>query len=126
MPYLPPQNNRQDSTSELAARKASKVTPLEIAQQVICLTSEGEPWHEGKTGFNGFISSFRKGKDKAGLVGVNFSDLRGTAVTRMALAGCTVPQICAITGHSHAEANAILESHYLHRIRSSPGMRLTS
>jgi hypothetical protein len=26
-----------------------------------------------------------------------------------------VPEICAITGHSHGEANAILEAHYLHR-----------
>jgi hypothetical protein len=46
---------------------------------------------------------------------VNFGDLRGTAVTRLALSGCTVPEICAITGHSHAEANATLEAHYLHR-----------
>jgi hypothetical protein len=45
----------------------------------------------------------------------NISDLRGTAVTRLALANGTVPEICAITGHSHAEANAILEAHYLHR-----------
>jgi hypothetical protein len=41
--------------------------------------------------------------------------LRGTAVTRLALAGRTVPEICAITGHSHDEANAILQAHYLHR-----------
>jgi len=27
----------------------------------------------------------------------------------------TVPEICAITGHSHDEANAILQAHYLHR-----------
>lgn len=40
-------------------------------------------------------------------------ELRGTAVTRLALSGCTVSEICAI--HSHAEANAILEAHYLHR-----------
>lgn len=98
-----------------AARLAAKVTPLKIEDEAICLNSEGEPWREGRDGFNGFISSFRKAKEKAGIEGVNFGDLRGTAVTRLALSGCTVPEICAITGHSHTEANAILEAHYLHR-----------
>jgi hypothetical protein len=42
-------------------------------------------------------SSFRKAKAKAGLDGVNFADLRGTAVTRLVLAGCPVPEICAAT-----------------------------
>jgi hypothetical protein len=28
---------------------------------------------------------------------------------------CTVPEICAITGHSHEDANRILQAHYLHR-----------
>jgi hypothetical protein len=31
------------------------------------------------------------------------------------LAGCTVPEICAITGHSHEDANRIVQAHYLHR-----------
>ncbi|OCC01813.1 hypothetical protein BA190_26740 [Labrys sp. WJW] len=39
-------------------------------------------------------------------------DLRDTAVTWLARAGCTVPQICAITGHSEASVYAILK-HYL-------------
>jgi integrase len=99
----------------LAVRKAAKVSPLHLEEEMICLNSEGEPWREGRAGYNGFISSFRKAKEEAGLTGVNFSDLRGTAVTRLALAGCTVPEICAITGHSHEEANAILAAHYLHR-----------
>jgi integrase len=97
------------------ARLSAKVTPLKFEDEAICLNSEGEPWREGRDGFNGFISSFRKAKAKAGIEGVSFGDLRGTAVTRLALSGCTVPEICAITGHSHAEANAILEAHYLHR-----------
>lgn len=101
--------------AELALRRAAKVLALKIEDQTICLNSEGEPWREGRAGYNGFISSFRKAKAIAKIEGVSFSDLRGTAVTRLALAGCTVPEICAITGHSHAEANAILEAHYLHR-----------
>jgi integrase len=47
--------------------------------------------------------------DKAGITGLNFHDLRGTAVTRMAEAGCPVPAIAAITGHSLRDANAIMD-----------------
>ena len=31
----------------------------------------------------------------------------------MVLAGCTVPQIAAITGHSLKDVEAILDAHYL-------------
>ncbi len=37
---------------------------------------------------------------KAGITELHFHDLRGTAVTMLAEAGCTTPQIAAITGHS--------------------------
>ncbi len=40
---------------------------------------------------------------------LHFNDLRGTAVTLLAEAGATVPQICAITGHTLASATRILE-----------------
>jgi integrase len=39
-------------------------------------------------------------------------DLRDTAVTRLALAGCTLPQIAAITGHNFATITQVL-GHYL-------------
>jgi integrase len=52
---------------------------------------------------------------KAGIVGVTFHDLRGTAVTRLAIVGCTEPQIAAITGHSLADVRSILDANYLHR-----------
>jgi integrase len=44
---------------------------------------------------------------------LHFHDLSGTAVTRLALAGCTVPQIAAITGHSLKDVEQILDAHYL-------------
>jgi hypothetical protein len=37
----------------------------------------------------------------AGIIGVTFSDLRGTSVTRLALAERTEAQIASITGHIH-------------------------
>ena len=51
----------------------------------------------------------------AGINGVTFNDLRGTAVTRLALAGCTEAQVASITGHSLRDVRSILDSHYLHR-----------
>jgi integrase len=70
----------------------------------------GRPW----TG-DGFRASWGKAFDKAKLgdAGLHFHDLRGTAVTRLALSSCTVPQIAAITGHSPRDVEAILEAHYL-------------
>jgi hypothetical protein len=41
--------------AEFAARRAAKVSPLKIEMQTICLTSEGEAWQEGKSGYTGFI-----------------------------------------------------------------------
>jgi hypothetical protein len=34
-------------------------------------------------------------------------------VTRLALSGCTTPQIAAITGHSPRDVDEILKAHYL-------------
>jgi hypothetical protein len=39
-------------------------------------------------------------------------DLRDTAVTWLALAGATIPEICAVTGHSLQSATSVLK-HYL-------------
>jgi integrase len=47
--------------------------------------------------------------------GLTFHDLRGTAVLRLALAGCTVPEIATITGHSIRDVQSILDSNYFHR-----------
>jgi integrase len=49
---------------------------------------------------DGFGASWRKAARKAGINGLTFHDLKGTAVLRVALAVCTVPEIATITGHS--------------------------
>lgn len=78
---------------------------------VSVLTTEGgRPWTN-----SGFRASWRKACEKAGIVGVTFHDLRGTAVTRLAVAGCTVAEIATITGHSLRDVGAILDSSYLSR-----------
>jgi len=50
---------------------------------------------------------------RAGVVGVTFHDLRATAVTPLAIAGCTEAEIA--TGHSLRSVRAILDTHYLAR-----------
>ena len=46
---------------------------------------------------------------------MTFHDLRGTAVTRLALVGCTEAEIATLTGHSMRDVPAILDANYLHR-----------
>ena len=46
------------------------------------------------------------------LKGFRDQDLRDTSVTWLGRAGCTIPEICAITGHSETSATEIMK-HYL-------------
>jgi integrase len=62
---------------------------------MILTNSDGKPWTS-----DGFRTSWGKACKAAGIVGVTFHDLRGTAVTRLALAGCTEAEIATITGHT--------------------------
>lgn len=48
------------------------------------------------------------------LAGFRDQDLRDTAVTWLALAECTIPEIAAVTGHSLQSITSVLE-HYLAR-----------
>ena len=77
---------------------------------VILTTAKGMAWTS-----DGFRTSWGRACDNAGIAGVTFHDLRGSAVTRLAEAGCTVPEIATITGHSLATVEAILDAHYLSR-----------
>jgi integrase len=91
--------------------------PLKLAldaaakRSTIMLTnSEGKPWTS-----DGFRASWRKACTAAGIVGVTFNDLRGTAVTRLALAEASEAEIATITGHSLRDVRSILDAHYLAR-----------
>jgi len=77
---------------------------------LILATAAGERWTP-----DGFRSSWRKACAKAGVEALTFHDLRGSAVTRLALAGCTEPEIAAITGLSIRDVSTILDVHYLSR-----------
>jgi integrase len=77
---------------------------------IILTNSDGKPWTS-----DGFRASWRKACKAAGVVGVTLHDLRGTAVTRLALAGCTEAEIVTITGHSMRSVRALVDTHYLKR-----------
>jgi integrase len=74
----------------------------------ILVNSFGRPWTE-----DGFRASWNKAFRKTPLKDLHFHDLRGTAVTRLALSNCSVPEIAAITGHSMKTVHEILDAHYL-------------
>jgi integrase len=90
--------------AELDQAAMHKCSPL------ILVNSLGRPWTQG-----GFRSSWGDVCKKAGIVDLTFNDLRGTAVTRLALAGCSEPEIASITGHSLRDVRSILDTHYLRR-----------
>ena len=77
---------------------------------IILTNSAGAPWTS-----DGFRASWGKACKRVGVVGLTFHDLRGTAVTRLAIAGCTEAEIATITGHSLRDVRSILDAHYLHR-----------
>jgi integrase len=77
---------------------------------IMLTNSEGKPWTS-----DGFRASWGKACKAAGIVGVTFHDLRGTAVTRLALVDCSEAQIATITGHSLRDVYSILDANYLHR-----------
>jgi integrase len=92
-----------------APLKAMLDTAPRIAKVVLTTTRNGA-WTE-----DGFRASWGKACDAAEIDGLTFHDLRGSAVTRLFMAGAGVGEIAAITGHSLADVEAILDAHYFGR-----------
>jgi integrase len=77
---------------------------------IILTNSDGKPWTS-----DGFRASWRKACAVASVRDVTFHDLRGTAVTRLALVEATEAEIASVTGLSLRDVHAILDMHYLAR-----------
>jgi integrase len=86
---------------------------------VVLTTKTSRPWKPRY-----FKAQWDAASKKAGITDLHFHDLRGTAVTMLAEAGCTTPQIAAITGHSLKTVTAILDK-YLARTRVLAGEAVT-
>src|SRR5665647_1710285 len=107
----------------LRQRKTGAYVPIPVADALkdaldaaprrspIMLTnSGGKPWSE-----SGFQGAWGKATMRAGIRGLTFHDLRGTAVVTLARAGCNEVEIYSITGHKPGDVQAILTTHYLPR-----------
>ena len=77
---------------------------------LVLTNSRGRPWTS-----DGFRTSWGKACAKAGITGLTFHDLRGSAVVRLAIADATFPELATLTGHSLKDVEAILDAHYLGR-----------
>ncbi len=87
-------------------RKA--LTAIKDRKGITILTApNGRPWTS-----DAFQKAWKAAFKASGLTAdLHFHDLRGTAVTRLAEAGCTIPQIAAITGHKPHSAQRILSAY---------------
>lgn len=92
---------------------------LDRTTAVVLTTKTGRPWKPRY-----FKAQWEIASTAAGITGLHFHDLRGTAITMLAEAGCTTPQIAAITGHSLKTVTAILDK-YLARTRVLAGEAVT-
>jgi integrase len=92
--------------SELERARAEQAARRRLGL-VILIGERGQPYQA-----DGFRHRFAKVAKAAGLEGLTFLDLRRTAVVRLAEAGCTVPEIAAITGHAIHETQRILDTYW--------------
>ena len=79
---------------------------------VILTTKTGRAWQKRY-----FAEQWDEASKAAGITDLHFHDLRGTAVTMLAEAGCSVPEIASITGHSLKSVHTILEK-YMSRTKA--------
>jgi len=81
----------------------------EAGRATVLVNSYGDRWTS-----TGFRASWRKEMSRLGIKGVTFHDLRGTGISWLHHEGkLSIADIAAISGHSAAEAEAIIRRHYL-------------
>ncbi len=91
-------------TAEL--RRALDLAPR-TATTIVAAETTRRPYTERH-----FQATFRRIADVAGLPrDLEYRDLRRTAVVRLAEAGCSVPEIAAISGHELKRTLQILETY---------------
>ena len=95
-------------TVRVAPELLALIADLPRTSPVMFLSGDGRPWTS-----DGFRTSFGRACAKAGIKGLTFHDLRGTAITRLALDGCSAIEIAAIVGLSEGDVSKMLDRHYL-------------
>jgi integrase len=121
------------NTIKLRQRKTGAYVPIPVTDElkaaldavpkqspIILTNSDAKPWSE-----SGFQGAWGKATMRAGIRGLTFHDLRGTAVVTLARAGCNEVEIYSITGHKPGDVQAILTAHYLPRDAEVAGNAIT-
>ncbi|WP_341909616.1 hypothetical protein [Ferrovibrio terrae] len=116
---IPVANLQQISDRLPAALARAQILAPDAPQLIICETTKAG-W--SKDHFRHVFSEIRAqaakscpsllGDEGAGLPSALFMDLRDTAITRLALAECTLDEICSWSGHSRAGVTDVLK-HYI-------------
>jgi integrase len=83
---------------------------------LIFTTATGRAWQKRYVARQFETARTKAAKVLPEVADLHFHDTRGTAITMLAEAGASVPEIAAITGHSYRTINSILEK-YLPRTR---------
>ena len=83
---------------------------------LIFTTTNGRAWQKRYVAHHFEMARAKAAKALPEIIELHFHDTRGTAITMLAEAGASVPEIAAITGHSYRSINSILEK-YLPRTR---------
>lgn len=109
VPHTPELERRLEAVR--ARRAAGTIVDLALARRVV-LDEAGRPYTRESFGRAWRQVRAAAAADMPAIAGKLFLDLRDTAVTRLALAGCTVPEIRAVTGHTLATVHDVL-AHYL-------------
>jgi integrase len=101
---------RRSVTIKVGAPLKAALDAAPKRSPIMLVNTDGKPWTS-----DGFRASWGKACKRAGITDLTFHDLRGTAVTRLALAGNNEIQIATITGHSLSSTRGILDRNYLAR-----------
>ncbi|MGE0212277.1 MAG: hypothetical protein AB7S41_11330 [Parvibaculaceae bacterium] len=108
---VPPTRELQ---ARLAAAKARRKHMVVQWPHAVINEATGRPYVGGTYNRDYRLVRTEASQHCASIADFQDRDLRDTAVTWLARAGCTIPEICAITGHSEKSAYTILK-HYLAR-----------
>jgi integrase len=90
------------------ALRAELARAEHVAPEVLIAESTGRPYL-----VDFFQRAWRAATIRAGLDGLQFLDLRRSAVVRLATAGCSVGEIASFTGHSIADTQSILDVYFV-------------
>ena len=98
------------AVAELQRRMAAELARHDHLTILICETT-GRPWTEENLS-HVFARVRAQALEEAPEIGdLLFRDFRRTGVVQLALAGCTIPQIASVSGHSLKTVHEILETY---------------